>query len=156
MNRSTKASQEYLKSAVLTATPEQLQMMLYDGAIRFTSRGKEALEHKDFEGAFNGFERAQRIVLELNNGLHREINPQLVDQMSSLYDFVYRRLIFANLHQNLEAADEAINILKHMRETWQMLIDKLASQSPQTVKSHASAESAGEANEAGPALSIEG
>lgn len=133
MKQSAKVSQEYLKNAVLTATPEQLQMMLYDGAIRFTLRGAEALQRKDFEGAFNGFERAQRIVLELNNGLRREINPQLVDQMSALYDFIYRRLIDANVRQNLGAADEAVRILKHLRETWVMLMEKLAEEAPKTI-----------------------
>ena len=90
MNPSEKASREYLKNAVMTATPEQLQLMLFDGAIRFTLRGREALERDDVEGAFNGFERAQRIVLELNSGLRREVNPQLVDQTAALYDFIYR------------------------------------------------------------------
>ena len=144
MNHSAKASQEYLKNAVLTATPEHLQMMLYDGAIRFTLRGKEALEAKDFESAFNGFERAQRIVLELNNGLRREVNPALVDQMSALYDFIYRRLIEANVHQDRDAADDAVRILKHMRETWSLLLSKLSEDAtkatpkkkvtPQTIK----------------------
>jgi len=126
MNPSAHASKQYLKSAVLTASPEQLHLMLLDGAIRFTLRGKEALEKQHIEGAFNGFERAQRIVLELNNGLRREVNPQLVDQLAALYDFVYRRLIDANLHRDTKAADDALRILRHQRETWVLLIEKLA------------------------------
>jgi len=126
MNPSTKVSQEYLKSAVMTASPEQLQLMLLDGAIRFTLRGREALERQDIEGAFNGFERAQRIVLELASGLRREVNPQLVDQMTALYDFIYRRLIDAHIHRELKAADDALRILRHQRETWAMLIEKIA------------------------------
>lgn len=127
MNLSANASREYLKGAVMTASPEQLQLMLLDGAIRFTLRGKEALERNDIEGAFNGFERAQRIVLELNNGLRREVNPQLVDQIASLYDYIYRRLIDANIHRELQAADDALRILRHQRETWELLIEKIAS-----------------------------
>jgi flagellar protein FliS len=132
MNPSAKASQEYLKSAVMTAAPEQLQLMLYDGAIRFTLRGKDALERDDAEGAYNGFERAQRIVLELNCGLRREVNPELVDQMTALYDFIYRRLIDANVHRDVAAADDALRILRHQRETWNMLLGKLAAEAPQT------------------------
>jgi flagellar protein FliS len=126
MNSSARASKEYLKNAVLTASPEQLQMMLLDGAIRYTLRGKEALERNDVEGAFNGFERAQRITLELNNGLRREVNPRLVDQMAALYDFIYRRLIDANIHRDPNAADDALRILRHQRETWVLLLEKLA------------------------------
>ena len=133
MNPSAKASQEYLKSAVMTAAPEQLQLMLYDGAIRFTLRGKDALERNDAEGAYNGFERAQRIVLELNCGLRREVNPELVDQMTALYDFIYRRLIDANVHRDAAAADDALRILRHQRETWTMLLGKLAAEASQTM-----------------------
>jgi flagellar protein FliS len=154
MNSSSNASKEYLKSAVMTASPEQLQLMLLDGAIRFTLRGREALEKNDIEGAFNGFERAQRIVLELNNGMRREVNPELVDQMAALYDFVYRRLIDANIQREVQGADDALRILRHQRETWVMLLEKLSSeaQSPADVPPDRAAESDGE----GPSLSIEG
>ena len=155
MNPSAKASQEYLKSAVMTAAPEQLQLMLFDGAIRFTLRGKEALQRNDSEGAFNGFERAQRIVLELNNGLRREVNPELVDQMAALYNFIFRRLIDANVHRDLDAAEDALRILRHQRETWAMLIEKLAKSSPPTASKPPTAPSGPDESE-NPSLSIEG
>lgn len=125
---STNASQEYLKNAVMTAPPEQLQLMLLDGAIRFTLRGQDALGAKDYEGAFNGFERAQRIVLQLIAGLNREVNPELVDQMASLYHFIYDRLVEANHKHDARPADDALRILRHQRETWMMLLDKLAAE----------------------------
>lgn len=125
MSEKAKASQAYLKNAVMTAGPEQLQMMLYDGAIRFTLRGREAIERKDIEGTFNAFERAQRIVIQLTAGLNREVNPELVDQMSALYNFIYRRLVDANVNRDVQAADDALRILRHQRETWSLLIDKL-------------------------------
>lgn len=125
MSYQPNASQEYLKNAVLTATPEQLQLMLIDGAIRFTSRGKEALANRDYEGMFAAFERAQRIVLEMANGLNREVNPQIVDQMVSLYNYVYRELVDSCMHSNPDAADNALRILRHQRETWELLIDRL-------------------------------
>jgi len=110
----------------MTASPEQLQLMLLDGAVRYAQRGREALQKGDIEEAFNALERAQRIVLELNSGLRREVNPELVDQMAALYDFVYRRLIDANIHREIEAADDALRILRHQRETWSLLIERLA------------------------------
>lgn len=131
LNSPAHASKEYLKNAVMTASPEQLHLMLLDGAIRFTLRGREALEQRDIEGAFNAFERAQRIVLELNNGLRREVNPQLVDQLAALYDFIYRRLIDANIRRETKAADDALRILRHQRETWALLIEKLARELPE-------------------------
>lgn len=123
-------SQEYLRNTVLTATPEQLQLMLYDGAIRFAARGLEALCAKNREVAFEALDRAQRIVLELENGLRPDVNPTLAEQMAALYGFVYRRLVHANLHQDPHAVEEALKILRHQRETWSLLIERIRKESP--------------------------
>lgn len=125
MNQSSDASHQYLKNAVLTATPEQLQLMLYDGAIRFATQGREALAANNRAAAFEGLDRAQQIVLELSNGVNREVNPQLADRMLALYDFIFRRLVDANINQDLQAVDEALRILRHQRETWVLLMEKL-------------------------------
>ena len=125
MNHNSNPSQQYLKNAVVTATPEQLQLMLYDGAIRFAKRGLEAMRAKDREGMFNALERAQLIVLELGNGIRREINPELADRMGALYNFVYRRLVDANIHEDEQAIDDALRTLRYERESWVLLIDKL-------------------------------
>jgi flagellar protein FliS len=130
MTQNSRASQEYLKNAVMTATPEQLQLMLYDGAIRFATRGLEAMQAKDREGMFNALERAQLIVLELSNGIRREVNPTLADQMAALYSFVYRRLVDANIHCDEQALQEALRILRYQRETWLLLMKKLQEQPP--------------------------
>ena len=125
MKQSGSPSQEYVKNAVLTATPEQLQLMLYDGAIRFTSRGLEALQTKDLEGMFSAFERAQQIVLELSQGLRRDVNPELADRMAAIYDFIYRRLVDANVHRDEVAVADALRLLRYQRETWVLLMEKL-------------------------------
>jgi flagellar protein FliS len=125
MSANTTGSQEYLRNAVLTATPEQLVLMLYEGAIRFASQAREAIQTKDREAAFHALDRAQLIMLELSNGIRREVQPQLADQIGALYSFVYRRLVDANLHQDIGAVDDALRILRYQRETWLLLMDKL-------------------------------
>ncbi|MFH1747160.1 MAG: flagellar export chaperone FliS [Planctomycetota bacterium] len=126
MSYSPNASREYLKNAVLTANQEQLHLMLLDGAIRYATRGLEALHEKKYEEAFTTLERAQRIVLELSTGLRPENNPALVDRMASLYNFIYRRLIDANMQHEPRAVEDALRILRHQRETWLMLIKKIS------------------------------
>jgi len=155
MNAAHHAPQEYLKNAVLTATPEQLHLMLLDGAIRFALRGREAIERKDIEGGFHALERAQRIVLQLSAGLRREVSPQLAGQMASLYHFVYRRLIDANIQRDTQAVDEALRILQHQRETWQMLIAKLARELPQVSRPSGETRSAADGQRR-PGISLEG
>ena len=125
MSNAPNGSFEYLKSAVMTATPEQLHLMLLDGAIRFATKAQEELKRKNREAALNAFERAQQIALELTLGINREANPQLGDQFVALYNFVYRRLVDANLHQDERAVEDALRILRHQRETWLLIVQKL-------------------------------
>lgn len=139
------ASNEYLKNAVMSASPAQLTMMLYDGAIRFASQARDSLKRGNIEESCEKLIRAQKIVLELRNGLRNEINPQLCEQMAALYDFIYNRLVDANLNRSMSLVDEALKVLRHQRETWQMLMDKVRSE-----KGNRSA--ASQANEIGDTL----
>jgi flagellar protein FliS len=119
------ASAEYLRNAVLTATPEQLHLMLYDGAIRFTGQGIEGLRNKNWEKAFIGFSRAQKILLEMLNSLNYEVDQELCRRMAGLYNYIYRHLVQACSERSIEAAEEALKFLQYQRETWLMLIAKL-------------------------------
>ncbi len=118
------SSGEYLRNAVMTASPEQLHLMLYDGAIRFAFQARDAMGRGDFETSCEKLIRAQNIVIEMRNGLRTEIAPEICSQMSALYTFIYNRLVEANMKRSQSAIDDAIRILQHQRETWQMLIDK--------------------------------
>jgi flagellar secretion chaperone FliS len=118
-------SNEYLRNAVLTASPEQLQLMLYDGAIRFTRQGISGLEQKNWEDVFNGFSRAQKIVLEMGNALNHDVDPDLCKQMAALYNFIYRKLVEASVQRDLELARESLKLLEYQRETWVLLLEKL-------------------------------
>lgn len=139
----------------MTASPEQLQLMLIDGAIRFATQGRMAIERKDIEGTFNAIDRAQQIVLQLGNGMQRDANPELVDQMLAIFDFIYRRLIDANVYRDVAAVDDAIRILRHQRATWQMIIEKVAKQGEASSGSPAASADDAEPTEGG-SLSIEG
>lgn len=119
------SSKAYLRDAVMTASPEQLQLMLYDGAIRFATQGREAIEAGDREQSFEKLTRAQRIVLEMERGLNHDIDPQLCDRMASLYMFVYRRLVDGCVQHDTRFVDDALEILRLERETWVLLIERL-------------------------------
>jgi flagellar protein FliS len=116
---------EYLRNAVMTASPEQLHLMLYDGAIRFARQGVEGIKAKNYEMVYNGFNRAEKIVLEMLNSLNYDIDRALCERMAGLYTFIYRKLVEASTQRNVEIAEEAIGLLEYQRETWVMLIDKL-------------------------------
>jgi flagellar protein FliS len=122
---SASPANNYLKTKVFTATPEQLQLMLYDGAIRFTEQARAALVQKNRDASYSLIIRAQKIISELLSGLKHDVAPELCGKLASLYTFCYRKLIDANLHHRVEDIDEALGILRYQRDTWMMLLDQL-------------------------------
>lgn len=151
-------SNPYLRDAVMTATPEQLQMMLYDGAIRFATQGRDAIEASDFEAVYENLARAQKIVIEMDRGLNHEIAPDLCERMSALYMFVYRCLVDGCVQRVTGPVDDALRILQFERDTWRMLMEKLAAERDAASPSMATpAPAAGTADkESAGSLSIEG
>jgi flagellar protein FliS len=127
MNPQT-AQQQYLRTRVMTATPEQLQMMLYDGAIRFSEQARAALEAHDYEKSYNMISRVQKIITEMSCTLKRDVLPELCDKLTALYSYVYKKLIEANVQHSVEAIDEALELLRYQRDTWALLLDQLGKQ----------------------------
>jgi flagellar secretion chaperone FliS len=125
MNPNPQAAQNYLRMRVMTATPEQLQMMLYDGAIRFCEQARTALQGKDYEKSYTMISRVQKILAEMSGSLKHDVFPELCGKLAALYNFAYRKLIEANLEHTVESLDEALNVLKFQRETWSMLLEQL-------------------------------
>lgn len=119
------SDQTYLRDSVMTASQEQLQLMLYDGAIRFARQGRDAIESGDVETAFERLTRAQKIVLEMQQGLNFDVDRELCERMSGLYMFVYRKLVDGCCQHQVSDVDEALRILEYERQTWVMLMDKL-------------------------------
>jgi flagellar secretion chaperone FliS len=122
------AAQKYLRTKVLTATAEQLQMMLFDGAISSCEQARDALQKKNYERSFQALSKAQAIVNQLLCALKPDVSPDLCKKLKGLYTFAYRRLVDANLNHRIESLDEALNVLKFQRETWAMLMEQLAKQ----------------------------
>jgi flagellar protein FliS len=122
------AAQQYLRTKVLTATPEQLQLMLYDGALRFGDQAKIALEQKKYEESYTLISRVQKIVAELMSSLKHDVFPELCAKLSALYNYAYRQLIEANIQHDPNALDEAMQVLRYQRDTWAMLLEQLGRQ----------------------------
>lgn len=122
---SDRPQNEYLRAKIMTASPEQLQTMLYDGAIRFAEQGRAAMEARDIPATHDRLIRAQNIVLELSTSLKVEAAPELCSKLASLYNYVYRLLVEANLTKEIAKVDEALGLLRYQRETWLMALETL-------------------------------
>ena len=113
---SYEALNRYKQNSVLTATPEELTLMLYDGAIKFMNIAKHNMENKELERTHNSLMRAQDIVTELSISL--DMNYEISSEYRRLYDFVLSRLVDANIYKDSKAIDEAIDIVNELKEAW--------------------------------------
>ena len=125
-NPNANAGSDYLRAKVMTATPEQLQLMMFDGAIRFAEQAKLALDAQQFDRSHDRLSKSQAIVSELINGLKPDVLPEVTEKLMALYSFAYRRLIDANLNREVGPVDDALRVLKYQRETWVLLMQQTA------------------------------
>jgi len=123
---STAAANPYLRTKILTASPQELRLMLYDGAIKFCRQAKDAIDRKNYEQSYHGLMRAQKIVLELSTSLNSDLDADLYSKLSALYTYIYRLLVDANMERTSTKVDEAIGLIEYEKETWQLLMKKQA------------------------------
>ena len=112
----------YQDMKVQTASPAQIMIMLYDGAIRFSLQAKKKIEEKDFEGKGVFISKTQAIIDELMNSLDFTIAPDLCTNLQKLYIYINERLTHANIQLDPEAMDEVIQLLNTLRDGWKQAL----------------------------------
>lgn len=121
------AINQYKQNSIATATPEELTLLLYNGAIKYMNIARIKIEEKNIQEKNSALIRAQDIISELNYSL--DMNYEISENLRALYNFVLERLIDANLENNTEYIDEALSIVKDMRETWVEVIRQVKNKS---------------------------
>ena len=109
----------------MTATPEQLQLMLYDGAVRFTEAAKAALDRRDLEAVNYNVGKAQAIVTELLSGLRPAHGADLCGRLAGVYRYAYRKLIEVGIDHRADSAEAALIALRHQRDSWALLLEQM-------------------------------
>ncbi|MCG0275869.1 MAG: flagellar export chaperone FliS [Thermosediminibacteraceae bacterium] len=110
------AYQQYQQNYILTAPPEKLVVMLFEGALKFARLAKKAIEEKNYAEANNHLIRAQDIIMELNASLNMDY--EISKNLRSLYNFIYQRLVDANVKKDSKAIGEIEPLLEDLKETW--------------------------------------
>ncbi len=121
-------SQAYLRTRVMSASPVELRLMLFDGAIRFLTQGIDGLERKDHEAAYDGYSKCQAIIVELLNTLEPKHAPDLCEKLNGLYTFMYLKLVESLTERVPGVGREVLELLEFERETWRQLMEKLAAE----------------------------
>lgn len=106
----------YQNSKIMTASPAELILMLYDGAIKFSNIAVAAIEKNDIEKAHNNIIKTERIILEFRASLDPKY-PVSKD-FDVVYEYLIRRLHEANIKKDAEIMEEILKHLRTMRDTW--------------------------------------
>ena len=106
----------YAGNRINTASPAELTLMLYDGAIKFCNMAIDGLEHNDIQKANTNLIKAQKIIVEFRSTL--DFKYEVANQFDIVYDYIYRRLVEANIKKDKEIALEALGHIRTMRDTW--------------------------------------
>ncbi len=107
----------YRENRVITAQPEELTLMLYNGLVKFIMKSQYDILKKDMEGAHNNIVKSQNIILEFIATLDQQY--EVSKGLLSLYDYMNRRLIEANTQKNPEILSEVLELAKELRDTWE-------------------------------------
>ena len=107
---------QYNNSKVLTASPAELTLMLYDGAIKFANIAVMGMEQNDIQKAHNNIIRVQRIIEEFRNTLDRKY--PVAEDFDRIYVYLLKRLYEANVKKDKEIMEEGLTHLRSMRDTW--------------------------------------
>jgi flagellar secretion chaperone FliS len=119
----------YRANAVLTASPGQLVLMLYDGALKALGLAQQAFqepspEPRRIENINRHLLKAQAIVSELQSGLNMEAGGEFAQTMSRLYDYHNRRLFEANLRKEIAPIIEVERLLRELRDAWAEMLNQ--------------------------------
>lgn len=107
---------QYTNSKILTATPSELTLMLYDGAIKFCTIAAEAIVKKDISKAHANIVKVENIINYLRQTL--DMKYAVAQEFEKMYVYIYDRLVEANMKKDREILDE-INVHLHsIRDTW--------------------------------------
>lgn len=106
----------YLRSKVMTATPAELTLMLYEGAIKFVNKATMSIEKDDVMGAHNNLMKTQRIIEELRASLDHKY--PVAKEFDTVYEYILRRLVEANIKKDKDILEEVLEHLRTMRDTW--------------------------------------
>jgi flagellar protein FliS len=116
------AAEAYKRQQIMTATPEALTLMLYNGCLKFMNEGKDAIEAKQWEQANTSLQKAQNIVSEFRITLNMDY--EISKQLLPLYNYTYDRLVEGNLKSDGKMVQEAIDIIKELRDAWVQAMKK--------------------------------
>ncbi|SKB57507.1 flagellar protein FliS [Lachnospiraceae bacterium] len=107
---------QYNRNKILTASPAELTLMLYEGCIKFINIAIKATEDKDIQKANLNIQKAEKIIDEFRRTL--DFKYPVAKDFDVVYEYVGRRLIEANISKEKEILEECATHMRTMRDAW--------------------------------------
>lgn len=111
----------YAKNKILTASPAELTLMLYEGAIKFTNIGIVAIEKNDIPKANTNIQKAERIIAELRGTL--DMKYEVAKDFDNVYEYIGWCLLQGNVKKDIPKLEEALKHMRTMRDTWKEVME---------------------------------
>lgn len=122
---------KYKKTSILSASREQILLMLYEGAIKYTKLAIQAAEQKKIADRGHNIIRAFDIIVELNATLDHKVGGELASQLEQLYMFMMDQYTQANIKGDPEPLRANVKILENLYEGWKQAINKIKKENEQ-------------------------
>lgn len=106
----------YANNKIMTASPAELTLMLYEGAIKFANLAIAGIEEKDIQKAHTNIIKVERIIEEFQATLNRKY--PVAKDFDEVYSYLMIRLREANMKKDKEIMEEVLKHLRTMRDTW--------------------------------------
>lgn len=127
----TNPYQKYKKTSVLSASREQILLMLYEGAIKFTKLAIQAAEQNKIADRGHNILRAFDIIVELHATLDHKVGGELAGQLEQLYVFMMDQYTKANLKGDPEPLRANLKVLENLYEGWKQAVEKMKKENEQ-------------------------
>lgn len=121
-NQANQAYAEYNRNKVLTASPAELTLLLYEGAIKFCNIAIIGLEQNDMEKVHNNIIKVENIIEEFQGTLNHKY--PVAEDFDKIYKYIYNLLVEANIKKDKELLEQALTELRGMRDTWKEVMVK--------------------------------
>jgi len=122
-------AQAYGNNKITTASPAELTLMLYEGAIKFSNLAMMGLEKGDYETVNTNIQKTRAIIVELTSTLDHKY--PVAEDFQRLYDYIFVLLVEANMQKDKELLERALDELRDIRDIWKQIMSK--TKGPQVV-----------------------
>ena len=113
---------KYANNKILTASPAELTLMLYEGAIKFCNLAKKDMEQGEYGNAIHNVQKARNIITELQSTL--DFKYEVAKDFDTIYTYIFNLMVQCNTQKDIEALDEILVQLRELRDIWKQVMSR--------------------------------